>query len=272
MSVTSVGQTPFAPQYDRPGPQLGRAGGPQQGKASPPAESTERVATSEAGGDDREPGVVRLLREGHFKGVADVRLRMNFADHFTKSAAAEQQADIASTAENMLATLHDKLDELPEEVASTEPAQQAVSNFEQQLANLPPDADAESGERLDALQVSRQAVIETLREALLTETETEAGPTETPADDVAHADADPMATWLSELDAALGDLIEKLQAAPANPMEALPPLSEPNGQGTAYNKFLAQYQQMFKLQHETEPAEDVDPPAAAVEASVDLLA
>ncbi len=45
---------------------------------------------------DKVPGVIRLLEAGHFKGVADVRLRINFHDQLEQRAA-DKAADTLRT-------------------------------------------------------------------------------------------------------------------------------------------------------------------------------
>jgi len=49
------------------------------------------VSGDETSGEE-EKGVIRLLQEGHFKGVSDVRLRINFNDELTAIEAAQMQA------------------------------------------------------------------------------------------------------------------------------------------------------------------------------------
>ena len=45
--------------------------------------------------DEKAKGVIRLLQEGHFKGVADVRLRINFFDELTALGLVETQGNAA---------------------------------------------------------------------------------------------------------------------------------------------------------------------------------
>ena len=49
---------------------------------SEPGDTAEPASSEEPVQDARKvPGVVRLIEAGHFKGVADIRLRLNFADY-----------------------------------------------------------------------------------------------------------------------------------------------------------------------------------------------
>ena len=49
-------------------------------ESSPAPPQVENQAVQD---DEKVKGVIRLLQEGHFKGVADVRLRINFFDELT---------------------------------------------------------------------------------------------------------------------------------------------------------------------------------------------
>ena len=65
-------------------------------------------------GQDKLPGVLRNLQAGHFKGVADVRLRINFFEEL--SALASQQSRSTAQAEvgTLLTTVNEQVDQLVE--------------------------------------------------------------------------------------------------------------------------------------------------------------
>jgi hypothetical protein len=58
------------------------------------------------------PGVLRLLESGHFKGVADVRLRINFFDQLSATATAAGQAAAQASADQLTQTVSERFDEL----------------------------------------------------------------------------------------------------------------------------------------------------------------
>jgi hypothetical protein len=66
----------------------------------PPAGVTE--ATTVEPGSEEERGVIRLLQEGHFKGVSDVRLRINFHDELAGIESAEMQVVTEDNIDNVL--------------------------------------------------------------------------------------------------------------------------------------------------------------------------
>jgi len=89
MQINAVDQTTVANMAAKPSPakspRENGAGAKAENlqQAQPIIETTVEVETSVADPtEDQEgmPGVLRLLQEGHFKGVADVRLRITFAE------------------------------------------------------------------------------------------------------------------------------------------------------------------------------------------------
>ncbi|MGE5296238.1 MAG: hypothetical protein ACM3VT_15560 [Solirubrobacterales bacterium] len=72
------------------------AGGEVRKKTATSAEETESPVVdtpdSEPSDTQEARGVIRLLQEGHFKGVADVRLRINFAEELAGSELPELSA------------------------------------------------------------------------------------------------------------------------------------------------------------------------------------
>ena len=67
-----------------------------------PADATD---AAKAGASGRGRGVIRNLEAGHFKGVADVRLRINFHDELAQRAAARGGEALADGAESLVATM-----------------------------------------------------------------------------------------------------------------------------------------------------------------------
>jgi hypothetical protein len=62
--------------------------------------------------DGKAAGVLRLLEEGHFKGVADVRLRINFFEELTARAQADAAPQLEAGAADLVAAVNAKVDEL----------------------------------------------------------------------------------------------------------------------------------------------------------------
>ncbi len=70
--------------------------------AEPQVEEPQEV---ENGDGEKMRGVIRLLLEGHFKGVADVRLRINFYEELAALEAGELKASAGEEIDNVLAAL-----------------------------------------------------------------------------------------------------------------------------------------------------------------------
>ena len=72
----------------------------RQEQSPSPADDTVAPPTQDVDSSNtRAKGVLRLLEAGHFRGVADVRLRINFFDELSAKATADaQQAAVAGTA------------------------------------------------------------------------------------------------------------------------------------------------------------------------------
>ena len=75
------------------------------------AEATETAEPTTEGEKTtgRANGVLRLLDAGHFKGVADVRLRINFHDELSPQAAAADPAEGRGVAYEKFLSIYDKL-------------------------------------------------------------------------------------------------------------------------------------------------------------------
>lgn len=216
---------------------------------STPAPSTE---------PGKVPGVVRLLHAGHFKGVADVRLRIVHADKLAQFAPPPTPATEPPTLDELRAAVDEQLATLPDVGELTEEQTTAVQSA-QEAFNAALDAidpAVEEG-RDEALGAARTQLMTSLQETLVGDA----------AEPTGYEDL------LSTLDGKLGELIDRFAAPPEasiDPFAALPPLSPPTGSGKAYAKFLAQYQAM--LGEPTEPAAPATVEAPTTTAPLDAVA
>jgi hypothetical protein len=233
---------------------------------------------------DGQRGVIRLLQEGHFKGVSDLRLRINFFDEIAALEAAQLQTTTQEKTDSTLASVatvvtsflegNDLTDEQSTAVAEAQQAfEQAVGDAEDKTEALnnafaalvaalqtlftpptepeegppPPDAEAQAGG-----EPSGQTIEET----------TEEPPAEPPTEPPAETPTESGPDWLAFVEglqaafaAAMDDLTSTVNAA-----SALPPLSEPNGNGVAYDKFLAIYNEMLGAESPGQDLDQVEPP------------
>ena len=70
------------------------------------AEAPPSASAGSASPAEESRGVIRLLQEGHFRGVADVRLRINFAEELQGVQAARTSAILRE----QLPALHEAID------------------------------------------------------------------------------------------------------------------------------------------------------------------
>lgn len=213
-----------------------------------------------------EKGVIRLLLAGHFQGVADIRLRINFADELPPPPTQNAQTAFANGTSGLVTRLEFKARELfgspgdAPEGLETEAADPA-SALNEALTAFATGADDILASVKDGSLYLNSALTE-LREAFsaLAATfgappapaveDTDDGSTTvtdvlesipSTADETETAEAPKTAaTLLPELQKWFDDEVAKLEAAMAE-SRALPPLSEPRGKGAAYGKFLEIY-------------------------------
>ena len=247
--------------------------------------------------EDEAKGVLRLLEAGHFKGVADVRLRINFFEELSAQAAADAVPAAVDGVEDLLTTMRATIATFADAVASSgtsgdESSSEALvnltENFETQVESLiqdlttagsvdeeslesairasfeeflgglaelfAPPADAPPAPIPDPepveppVQDGDDSVTETTSgsEAVQPEDAVPSEPQETtPVPDVADEP-----TFEQVYDEALTSLKEAFEAALAELLSSLDGTlrlgepSAPAGNGGAYDKFLAIYNQL----------------------------
>ena len=216
-------------------------------------------------------GVLRLLQEGHFQGVADARLRINFSeeiaalqDSATLNTAETGSAELVARAEAAISAFLDvnTLDEeaTQEILAAHDALDIAVEAAREALAETnPPDifqfindlqsaADEFLATLADILDIVPIAAADTSSEG---GTDTEADSAAVPADAATASPVSPFEEFVSSLIDTLNAVITDLDEALQN-ISVLPPLSEPKGNGVAFDKFAA------ALTHVAAPAETGD--------------
>jgi len=210
---------------------------------SPTEDDNENTETSK--------GVLGLLQEGHFKGVADVRLRINFSDELAAIEQAQNEQIVSQ-----------KIDVVLESVSSTlssaqltdtpdvfiDPFEQAVNESRQNFLA----AEVQSTSVLTTeLESAFDTLIVSLTEALApTAAETpEEG--NVPVDTTMDEDT-PVSDLIAGLKIAFSSVMDDLTRELSGAITVLPELSEPNGTGVAYDKFLKIYNEM---QTPREPAD-----------------
>ncbi len=267
MHINPVGNGPVA---GTPGPQgQGKARGAQEDSA-PSGGNSIRPGPGAHGNAN---GVIRLLQEGHFKGVSGVRLQINFHEQLaaitqqsTASAADTGAEAILAAVDAVVAdfTANNDLGESILEGITT--AQQAFTDAATALSEEFRGGAIGGGQLLASLQAAFEdflASIESLVPAggapstegdpVVTVTADEGGaqaviPTGgevIPLDLVTEDTGEPApppepdySAFIQALGDAFGSALLELEGALASAQSTVPEVSEPNGNGVAFAKFL----------------------------------
>jgi len=304
----AAGKPPRDIKQAREGPAVGTAS-PAEARVPTPTEPADGATTPEPTPQETTRGVIRLLEEGHFKGVADVRLRINFFDELSARAAQAAAPVLEEQATALLEVVSASVDELVGgfnvDEATAAAIDAAVAEFEAGLRDgVESIQSVDSGNLAglaEALQTGFDALMTKLSDLLLAPA-SEPAPTSEPdgqptdemgagdaaepaADEVSGVggetaaappagpessaepttttgvDSEPVEPAVSDSDTGAAPTIEDaLAALRATFEQALADLSaaltgaidlgnpsEPTGNGAAYDKFLAMYNELRGL-------------------------
>lgn len=252
--------------------------------APAPAAAESDALTTTVKPEGKQPGVIRNLLSGHYKGVADVRLRIVHAEKLAALQAEASAAALSGAADTLANALQPTLDDFAAELAAiaATAAEEGGGEEDEAPVETNPLADfraslaalldsgadpasfgsgAESAFQtlIDQLGLAPVEVAATTTDASEGEVEGEAGigegnsveatAVETTGEEEAGTEVP--RDYLSELTQVFQQALAELLTAAETSI--LPPLSEPNGNGVAYDKFLSQY---LSLQETT-----AEPPA-----------
>lgn len=226
---------------------------------------------------DKVSGVMRLLQDGHFRGVADVRLRINFHDEISALQSEKEGAVIEEGVGDIIEALQT---ELTASLEASPPEGDLAASIDEEsalmfaeLMSIPQRDTGESSLRTSDVISEIQAAFDTfvisisaspeeessdgtpdmvssgLNAATLLESGEEEGEKLTTQEALDQLIANLTETFSSKLSS-----LEKL----LNEISVLPDLSGPTGNGKAYNKFLAIYSNMYGLAGDSPPPEQVD--------------
>ena len=262
------------------------------GKGRQAQESEGSQVKQAASGEQREEkvkGVLRNLQEGHFKGVADARLRINFFDELAAterdSLGAVLEEEIPALLEDVVSELDTLLDSEALDEAGTATLVEVKMTFtvsvEQSVADFTEGTGIDFGSMLEGIQSAFDSLLESLEPLLtalsgaeeggedtaaatttttvsivetVTVMEAEAvvptdesgalGETEVAsASEEGTADTDVLSSFLDDLQSVFDNAMQRLEEA-LNAASTLPDLSEPTGNGAAYSKFVAMYEEL----------------------------
>ena len=232
------------------------------------------------------PGVLRLLQEGHFKGVAALRLSINFHEEIMLIQNGEVKAAVERDISIVVTAVRGKIDDFSTNESLTEEQRAAIADFTNLFetdVNTAKDkfANGESRTFDDLTEELREAfnkLVEAIRalfEPLTEQTQPEAEQTveltlensdtvEEPIGEENQQPAEstePQADIWSFVDEFISSMSQIFDDAMTqfsegiNNTNFLPPLTEPSGNGKAYDKFMAIYNDVYGLNPESIDAE-----------------
>ena len=237
---------------------------------SAPPPPTDAVVPTETTttNDEKVFGVIRLLEAGHFKGVADVRLRINFFEELSARANNAARETLSESSGELAETVEAGVADLVECLAADESAREdvtgLVAEFGEQLQTVVNQGTDPGPIDYDALREAVQGVFAELVEGLtallgpppvepdVAPVEPDTAPSDPdaspvdpdPAESVADAEEDSpevafedaLAILSETFTVALNGFLEAIEAA-----GRLPDPEPAPGHGAAYDKFLAIY-------------------------------
>ena len=254
--------------------------------------------------NEKVRGVIRLLQEGHFKGVADIRLRINFfeelsamengeiqkvagekvqaltdlvnknlEDLLSSDNLSEEQATLsenlseeqATSISEQMETFTQSVDLIKEDFLNTaQPSKEDLisrlnSNFEEFIASLnlvllPPDTELPGTESTDDIPTIENLGIEELITMNPAEEEND-GINEIIEPDQAEGPETIFQDFIQNLKTTFAEAMNELTNA-LNDIKILPDLSEPNGNGKAFDKFLTIYNNLQGIDENNQNSTD----------------
>lgn len=282
-SLTTQAENPISPIKSDENPIIAQA----NGETSEIMDTVEISDSQTSANSVKAKGVLRLLQQGHFKGVADIRLRINFADEIN----ALESEKAAEVAQNGLTDLADMINAKIEEALQADGhgvdtlagITEAQDVFNAALTSIADDVanSSGSGAMIDRLGSEFDQLAGSLGSVFnLTET-----PEEQVGEEIAVPEGSPevfpaelsenkvfisddasevipielpesefdAAQFMESLITAFASELQKLETELAE-ISVLPPLSEPRGNGSAYQKFLTMYNDMHQIGNTAAPS------------------
>lgn len=239
-----------------------------QAQSTPTQPEVQKV-----GKDEKIKGVVRLLQEGHFKGVADVRLRINFFEELSSIEVGEIQKVVGEKIPGITDSVNANLEAL---LLSDELSEEQVTSISEHMETFTQSVNLIKEDFLNTVQPSKENLISGLNygfEEFITSVNLVLFPTEPESpDDIStngvvgtgesinvnpfggEYDKNIESDQAVESETNFQDFISNLRTTFAeslnemtnalNNSKTLPDPSEPNGNGKAFDKFLAIYNKL----------------------------
>lgn len=195
--------------------------------------------TGEESNGEQEKGVIGLLQEGHFKGVSDVRLRINFFDELAGIETAQKQAAAEENVNGILESVGGVVESFLGENELTEEQTAGVSEAHDGFVQA---VNAAGDDTTADLNNAFEGFVDLLENLL-----------------ALAPDPAPWESLIENLQASFTEAMDEFTNE-LNSVSALPELSEPSGNGVAYEKFLAIYNEMRGIEPVSQVLDEPEPP------------
>lgn len=203
-----------------------------------PVTADAPIAEAIAANPSKQKGVVRLLRAGHFKGVADARLRINFHEEIAQLGS----QSLSNVFQEALDSFFDELDAgfasfIDGVSATANQAASATELFSQFKSTINDLAQAflnDGGQHFGSVAIQFQSEFDSFSVELEIRIASVPESTEAVVEDVPESTDSFFDQFRQAFTEQLDRLVESLDALAT----VLPEVSAPNGNGKAYAKFL----------------------------------
>lgn len=270
MNISNIGN-----RSDQAMLQLKQAG--DRGKSGISQELKEKITRIETGetakaqeGVPQENGVVGLLQEGHFQGVADVRLRINFHEQLQLMMSQKSGEVLQTESRELMIELESKIQSVGEEFQVADQVADLLTSFKEEAEGLLGSSEG-GGDSLSVIGglrdafagffISLQSILPaddaeadsgSAGEAAVAGTEAPVSENGAQVSDpeVTEADGSTTTTEPAGFTVALQNLKEWFETEVAalektvNDLQILPEPVESHGNGVAYERFLETYKGM----------------------------
>jgi hypothetical protein len=192
---------------------------------------------------DTEKGVLRNLLDGHFKGVSDVRLRINNFEELAAIEAAKLQTVNEEKVGGVMESVGDVVNSFL--TGENKPVDEQITSVLELQETFNKAAGESQNEPTADLTTAFDDFVKGLRDLFAPPVKTPEETTIPETEDVGTTEL-PWQTFLDNLQPAFTTASDELTKAVIE-LKILPELSEPNGNGVAYEKFLAIYNDLRGL-------------------------
>jgi len=260
--VADYPRRPRPPSHE---PEAGEMRGERGGEIRPetveaPRPTAESEQTGEHHeqdtGDGRAGGVLRLLQAGHFRGVADVRLRINFHDELQAPHAAQAQQTAEAAVQQLSQEVTAAVDAAAAEEAlpegTVEDVRELAGNFAAEARQAAADSAGHPEVFLTGLRDAFGRFTEGV--AALAPQGAETEPETSDGGDIVQPAA--LQNFIEGLEGIFAHVLEGFEQETEQD-DGLPPPSQPPGNGSVYERFLAIYNSLHAVHTDhAEPPQD----------------